>query len=157
VTYTLEVESLDRLEEQLAEFVESLRVPVQDAMARTLQDITQANFGPGEGEDRPERWQPLSQGYAKAAHGGDTTPTEILTQDLKDSIQVESDDPDHARVFSDIDYAPIQQWGGGEWNTPARPFFPIIGDQDTGVLTPYTEEQIRLAAEQAIEDHLNRL
>lgn len=154
MTFTLEVESLDTLERQLIEFAESLRVPAQDAMARTLQDIISANFGPGEGEDRPERWQPLSQGYAKTAHGGDTTPTEILLGDLKDSIQVESDDPDHARVFTNNEYAAIQQWGGGEWNTPARPFFPIIGSQESGTVTPYTEQQIRLAAEEAIEELL---
>lgn len=154
MTLTLQVESLDGLGEALTAWAEGLRVPVQDAMATRLQDIVQSNFGPGEGEDRPTPWQKLSQGYAKAAHGGDTTPTEILTGDMRDSIQVESGNPEFSRVFTNIDYASIQQWGGGDWDTPARPFFPLVGDENSAQLTEYSQAEIRAAAEEAVAERL---
>jgi phage gpG-like protein len=156
MTVTIQVGSLDALGSALMELANGLRVPVQDAMAETLQSIVQSNFGVGEGEDRPEPWQPLSQGYAKAAHGGDTTPTEILSGDMKDSIQVETGNPEYARVFTNCEYAAIQQWGGGEWNTPARPFFPIIGDRNTGTLTQHTQDELRQSAEEAIARHIKQ-
>lgn len=153
---TLEIGSLEGFSQSLLQWAESLRQPVQSAMAARLQDITQSNFGAGDGEDRPAPWQPLSQGYAKAAHAGDTTPTEILSGDMRDSIHVDDDSAEFARVFTDLEYAPEQQWGGGEWNTPARPFFPLIGDESSAVLTEHSASEIRLAAEQAIADHLNQ-
>lgn len=157
MTFELEVESLEDLERQVQQLFDDLRVPVQRSMAYRLQDITQSNFGAGEGEDRPEPWQQLSWNYAQRFHGGILTPTETLTGDMRDSIQVEDTNPEFSRVFSDLDYAPIQQWGGGEWNTPARPFFPIVGDQTTGVLTQYTETELHLAAEEAIAEYVRSL
>lgn len=156
MNFTLEADFSATFSADLLRWAESLRVPVQDAMAETLQSIVQSNFGVGEGEDRPEPWQPLSQGYAKAAHGGDTTPTEILSGDMKDSIQVETGNPEYARVFTNCEYAAIQQWGGGEWNTPARPFFPIVGDQNTGTLTQHTQDELRQSAEEAIARHIKQ-
>jgi len=125
-----------------------MRVPVQSEMANRLQDITQNNFG-YEGEDRPIPWQPLSPRYAVVAHGGDTTPTEILSGDLKDSIRVESSNPEFARVFTDLDYSATQQWGGGEWNIPARPFFPIWPEQNPQI-TEHTAREIQNAAEEEV-------
>jgi phage gpG-like protein len=154
MTLTLQVDSLEGFGESLRAWAEGLRIPVQEAMANRLQDITQGNFGDGDGIDRPFPWQKLSRGYADKAHGGDTTPTEVLLGDLHDSIQVDASNPEFSRVFSDLDYAPIQQWGGGDWNIPARPFFPLIGDETSAVLTPYAEAEVRQAAMEAIEARL---
>jgi len=150
MTFTLQADSLGTSGESLLRWAESLRVPVQQEMAARLQDITQNNFGL-DGEDRPSEWQPLSIGYARTAHGGDTTPKEILSGDMLDSIRVEDTSPEFARVFTDMDYAATQQWGGGEWNTPARPFFPLFGSEDSPELTPYSEAEVWTAAREEVD------
>lgn len=154
---TLELQSLDALN-NLMEAAEALRIPAQDRMAERLSDIVVANFG-DDGVDRPILWAQLRKRYADVFHHGDQTPREILTGALRASINVEVGNPDHSRVFTECAYAAEQQWGTDangpfEVSIPPRPFFPLIGDQNNAVLTPYAEEQVRAAAEQAIAEAL---
>ena len=134
-----------------------IKVAAQDAMAYQFSEITIGNFGPGDGIDRPIDWPSLSPLYAIRKHGGDTTPTEILSTDLMMSIQVDGGNLEFSECYTDQDYAMIQQWGGKEWgrNIPARPFMPLIGDENESVLTPYTEQECINAAQTAIESVLN--
>ena len=149
---------VDGLGEHLTAWAEGLRVPVQDAMATMLRTITLYNFGPT-GVARPTDWADLSVGYAATHHGGNRTPTLELTGALKVSIETELGNPDHSTVFTTNDYAAIHQWGLDNeqgFKMSARPFFPIEGSEDNFVLTPYAENEIRLAAEQAISEYLAR-
>lgn len=136
-------------------WAESLRIPAQDAMAIRLTDIVLQNFG-DTGIDRPTPWPRLGASYALQAHDGDRTPREILTGDLLASINVELGNPEYARAFTDCEYSGDQQWGS-VWHgaaIPARPFFPLVGDENTAQLTPYAESEVRDAALQAIMERL---
>lgn len=152
----LEVESLDGLEEKLLAWAESIKIPVQEAMATTLRAITIYNFGSG-GVARTTEWSPLSFGYAESFHEGDRTPTLVLHGELQNSIDMDASDPDHSRVFTDNPYAAIHQFGlvneDGVQMSP-RPFFPIDGTQEGFVLNEYAEHEVRLAAEVAIAELL---
>ena len=157
MSLTLELESLDALN-GIAAWAESLRVPVQDAMAIRLSDIVLQNFG-DDGIDRPIEWRQLGPGYALRYHEGDRTPREMLTGDLRSSIDVELGNPEQSKVFSHADYSGDQQWGS-VWHVtaiPPRPFFPLLGDESQSTLTPYSESEVRAAAEQAIADALASL
>jgi hypothetical protein len=157
VTLVLELDSLAGLE-GLIDWAESLRVPVQDEMAVRLSDIVLQNFG-DDGIDRPVPWTPLGPGYALRKHGGDRTPREVLSGELRSSIDVELGNPEQSRVFTENEYASEQQWGHvwGDYAVPPRPFFPLIGDETDAVLTPYSESEVYLAAELAVSDALASL
>ncbi len=143
--------SLTDIADELLRAGEAMKVAAQDAMAVRLKNIVLNNFGPGLGEDRPEEWPLLGTGYANEFHDGDRTPTEILNGDMRASIQVELGNPEFSRVYTDCPYAGIQQWGGGEWATPPRPFFPITGTPDNFELTPYAKNELLESARNAIE------
>jgi phage gpG-like protein len=154
---TLELDSLSGLDD-LEQWAEKLRGPVQNAMAIRLSDIVLLNFG-DDGVDRPIPWEPLGPLYAVKYHDGDRTPREVLTGDLQASIDVELGNPEYSRVFSSVEYAAAQQWGSTWGNTviPPRPFFPLVGDENHADLTPYSESEVRAAAEQAIADAIQSL
>lgn len=152
----LEVESLDGLEAKLLAWAESVKIPVQEAMATTLRAITIYNFG-AEGVARTDEWSPLSFGYAQVFHEGDRTPTLVLKGELRNSIEIDASDPDHSRVFTNNPYAAIHQFGlvnedGIEM--AARPFFPIEGNQESFTLNEYAEHEVRMAAVEAIAELL---
>ena len=140
------------------ELLNNLKLSAQSAMANQFALITIGNFGPGDGSHRPIPWKSLNYLYAIRNHGGDTTPTEILSTDLMMSISVESLNLDAAECFTEVEYANLQQWGGWEGNRkiPPRPFMPLIGDENQSVLTPYAEQQCLAKAENAIESVLNQ-
>ena len=124
-------------------------------MAAALLDITLENFGEYS-IHRTSEWPELRKPYADKFHGGNTTPTEILTGALKESYHVDIGDPEAARVFSDCPYAADQHNGvpaDGPFQVPIppRPVFPINESEELDV---YAEALIRGAAELAISDLL---
>lgn len=152
---TLQLDSLDGFGESLMEWAEGIKSPVQSAMAAALLDITLENFGEYS-LHRTTEWPALRKAYADRFHGGDTTPTEILTGALKESYQADLGDPEAARVFSDCPYAADQHNGVSgdgpfQVGVPPRPVLPINESEE---LDPYAEALIRVAAEQAITDLL---
>jgi hypothetical protein len=155
VNLTITIDSLEGFGESLLTWAESIRHPVQSAMAIALLDVTLENFG-DYSIHRTTEWQPLRRGYADKFHDGDTTPTEILTGALKESYQVDLFNPDASRVFSDCPYAADQHNGvpaSGPFSVsiPPRPVLPISeGDE----LDVYAEALIRGAAEAAIAELL---
>lgn len=122
---------------------------IQNAMAIPIADICFNNFG-YEGQDRPQPWHALSPNYAKEFHDGDQTPTLELSGDLKASIQIQPSNGEYARVFTDNDYALSHQWGI-EGKLYARPFFPLIGDENSSELTPFAEAEAIAAATVEVE------
>ncbi len=122
----------------------------QSAMANRLATIIHHNFG-FSGEDRPERWPALSADYAREFHDGNRIPTLQLKGDLQQSIEID-ESLEKAVVFTDNPYAESQQYGDETKNLPARPFFPLAGDE----LTAYSEAQCIAAAEAELERILNK-
>ena len=139
--------------EELQDFarliVSDLKQKVQSAGAFRFAEISFNNFG-FSGEDRPEVWPILSASYAKEFHGGQRIPTLQLTGALQESISIEST-PEMAVVFSDNEYALDHQEGNESTNLPARPFFPIVGEQ----ITPYAEAQCLDAAQAELDRSLS--
>ena len=106
-------------------------------------DVTVLNFGP-DGLARPEEWESLTQRYARERHGGDQTPTLILTGELKAGFVVELSDSS-ATLTNTIDYADLHQFGNSYAKLPARPFYPI---DENGNLTPYMEARLYAIVEE---------
>ena len=124
---------------------EQFRGPVTDAAVTELGLIVRENFG-ATGVDRPLDWPSLNPRYAQRKHGGDVTPTLILTGALRDSIVVNLGDPDNAYVTSHNELAAYHQYGGP--HLPMRPMFPM---DDNGVITPYTVERVTAAAQKCLD------
>ena len=141
------------------DLMDDVKIHTQDAMANEFYEITMANFGPGEGENRPEEWPDLKQGYANEAHDGDVTPTLILSGDLQESITPLLGELESASVYTDSPYA-NHQWGfqtefhGKVIDIPARPYFPIVGDENESVLTDYAAQKCLEAAQRAVDRKL---
>ena len=135
----------DAFEETAMAAYESFRGPVTDAAVTELGMIVRENFGVS-GVDRPKDWPQLNQKYANRKHGGDTTPTLILTGPLRDSIVVNLGNPDDAYVTSHNEIAAYHQDGGP--HLPARPMFPMDAN---GVITPYTVERVTAAAQKTLD------
>ena len=140
--------------------LEGIKIAAQDAMALAFYETALNNFGPGEGEDRPESWPRLSSLYAIRAHGGDTTPTLVLSEDLMASIDQRLGNADYASIFTDCEYAETHQYGAytnfgdGSAYVPARPFFPVIGPPESAQLTDYSEQKCITAAQKAVNDRI---
>lgn len=118
-------------------------------MAIPIADICHNNFG-FDGQDRPQPWPQLGESYAEEFHDGERTPTLQLSGELQQSIKIEASNGDHASVFTDNDYASAHQWGiPGRLH--ARPFFPLIGDENMSVLTPFAESEAINAATSEVE------
>lgn len=159
----LEVDSLEGLEDRIQAWAESIKIPVQRAMAVKLAEIVDQNF---QGQFDREDWPDLSDEYADVV--GRPEATLILTSGeasrvnkyygksavpglLRASTAIETDDPDHARVFNDCEYAAVHQFGGTSAEgrpIPARPFFPV----DDGKLRGLSQELVREAAIEAIRE-----
>lgn len=112
----------------------------------TVQSITIETFG-ADGVNRPEPWPELKRNYAQEWHGGDTTPTLLLSDEkhslaageqphLIDSFTVDLTSQ-QATLTNVSPYADIHQFGLGV--IPARPFYPI---DKAGGLTPYAESRL---------------
>lgn len=130
-------------------FTDSDMVRIQNSMAIPLADIVWNNFGYS-GQDRPVPWPALSTGYAKEFHSGDITPTLVLSGALQEATKIDPSNGEYARVFNDSEYAPLHQWGvPGKLH--ARPFFPLYGDENYSVLTPFAEAEVVSAATAEIE------
>ena len=134
--------------------LDDIKIAGQDAMAVAFYDITLNNFGPSGGENRPEEWPDLHPLYATLKHGGDRTPTLILTEDLISSIDQNLGGKDCASIFTDNHYALDQQFGNPETNLPARPFFPVIGNENEAQLTDYAEQKCIAAAQKAVDSRI---
>lgn len=138
--------------EAVAQTLESeVRPRLQMAGATRFAGIVRNNFGFA-GEDRPAAWPELSPRYAKRHHGGVTVPTLILSGELEQSIQVESQ-PEYAEVFTENEYA-IAHQEGNDRGLPARPFFPM---DEAGSPTNYAESEVMAAIETELEGWLATL
>lgn len=130
-------------------FTGSDEVRVQNAMAIPLADIVWNNFGYS-GQDRPVSWPAISKGYAEEFHSGDITPTLVLSGALQGVTKIDPSNGEYARVYNDSEYASLHQWGvPGKLH--ARPFFPLYGDENNSVLTPFAEAEVVAAATAEIE------
>lgn len=137
-------------------FTDSDMRQIQNSMAIPLADICVNNLG-YEGQDRPSEWPILSKGYANAYHDGDRTPTLELYGNLREAIQIDPSNGEYSRVFCDSGMAPYaadHQWGlNGQ---KKRPFFPLIGDESSSVLTPFAESEVTNAAAMEVERILGK-
>ena len=100
-------------------------------------DVTVLNFTEPSG--RPVDWQDLSPLYAMAEHGGDTTPTLILTGAMRAGFEVEFD-ANSGALTNSVEYTDEHQFGEPGRNLPARPFYPV--DESGLNLTPYMESRL---------------
>lgn len=101
-------------------------------------DVTVGNFG-DTGIARPEEWPSLSVKYADEKHGGNRTPTLILTGALKEGFVVEFNDQ-FASITNLVEYSDLHQFGENYLNLPARPFYPV--DEQGLALTQFMQERI---------------
>lgn len=153
---TISAESITALSESVAASIESIRPEVEAAMAVRYAEIVHSNFGEF-GFDRPLAWAPLSAAYAKKV--GRAHATLRVTSALESAVKVNTGGADGASVSisnSDVPYATIHQFGSavgvigriGGHTMPARPYFPM---DDQGNATPVTENEVRIAAVEAVE------
>lgn len=111
-------------------------------VGREFVTISKEAFGAGR-PNRPDYWPALSPNYQKRI-GYFGPPTLIRTGFLKESIQIGYVQPTSVTVESEVPYAAVHQFGGGN-NIPARPYFPVQTNGASGEyeLTPYAAERIR--------------
>lgn len=127
---------------------EAAKDPVQAAMGEMFLSITRSNIGDF-GLDRPLDWPPLSPAYARKVKREHATL--YVSGRLENAIKLEVSH-EAAKVSTSDDsvpYAIVHQFGGGN-NIPARPYFPILNSE----VTPFTQQQIKEAAEAALEGAL---
>lgn len=117
-------------------------------MARELERISKANFGP-EGLDRPSQWAELSPPYRrwKGRHYGRTQADLILTGALRNSIRSQCNNDSFSEVIAGegLDYAVAHQMGNSR--LPARPFLPIKSSLKP---TFYAQRRLQAVAESEI-------
>ena len=147
MTFILQLESENILPDEL---VDEIRIGCQRDMAFAFQHTAQNNLGES-GEDRPFPWKDLSnspRGKKYQKQVGRSIATLYETGALHDSIVVdESNQPESASVVCESEYGEAQQNGDEATGLPARPFFPMVGDE----LTPYTEAKCLEAARDRLE------
>lgn len=134
---------------------EQVKMSCHEAMVEQFKDMVISNFGVS-GTSRPKEWAQLSYGYAKKYHKGDRTPTLILSGDMMASVNGMADS-ESGTVSCDSSYAAIHQWGlENEEGLPmsARPFFPIVGNENKSFLTPEAEKACLDACEQTLTKSL---
>ena len=130
MTATLTIDEAAFTTSLMAE-IEKAKIPCQAAMAYTFAEDAYNSFGES-GSPRMNQWNDLSKKYAKNHHGGNRTPTLVLSGELRESIKngINISQADCATVSTDVPYAGLMQFGGKSeegYNIPARPFFPIVG------------------------------
>lgn len=104
-----------------------------------IQDITMLNFGVS-GIARPSEWPLLSRNYADNKHDGNTTPTLILSDTMRQSfVHVVSENS--ASLTNVAPYADEHQFGVAYRKLSARPYYPVSSDGST--LTPFAEQRLR--------------
>lgn len=107
-------------------------------MIADVYEVTYANFGAA-GQARPSDWPALRFGYAQEKHGGDQTPTLILTGALRDGFVHEVTDK-YATLTNTVEYADDHQFGVTYKKLPARPYYPV--DESGLNFTPYMEARL---------------
>lgn len=114
------------------------------AMGKAFFDISRANLGVS-GVDRPTPWPALSERYKRQLQrnspGSPLIPTLLRSGSLLNSIRIQSDSTS-CKVYSNSPYAASQQYGYKGRNLPARPYFPIVGDE----LTVFANGKVLAAA-----------
>jgi hypothetical protein len=147
MTFNLQLESENILPDGL---LDEIRTGCQSAMATAFKITAQNNLGT-EGEDRSFPWKDLSnspRGKKYQKQVGRSIATLYETGALSESIKVdESMQPESASVVCESEYGFDQQNGNPETMLPARPFFPMLGDE----VTPYTTEKCLEAARDRLE------
>lgn len=104
-----------------------------------IQDISVLNFG-SSGIARPSDWPSLSLNYAQEKHGGNTTPTLVLTGAMKQSF-VHTISDSQATLTNTAEYADDHQFGVAYRKLPPRPYYPVTADGST--LTEFAENRLR--------------
>lgn len=112
-------------------------------MIGDVRDVTVLNIGESE-IARPEVWPPLKQRYANKYHGGDTTPTLVLTGALKEGFVVEVNSKT-ATLTNTVPYATAHQFGVAYKNLPPRPFYPV--DANGLTFTDYMQSRLNAIVE----------
>lgn len=114
-------------------------------VGREFVNISRESFGASK-SNRPSPWPPLSPKYQKRINYYGP-PTLQQTGKLMNSIQIGYVQPTSVTVETQVDYAAVHQFGGGN-NIPARPYFPIINSGNGEYeLTPYALDKIRKVLE----------
>ena len=160
-SFTINPASLKALESGIRTRLETIKKPVQSAMADTLHGIVLANFG-STGFMRPWDWQRLSPAYAKKV--GRTFATLFVTGALKSTVK-KDDSGDAASVSmannSLVHYALAHHHGNpgnfgttpqGSGELPARRVFPL---DEADHVTPEAVEMIVQAARVAAKEALS--
>jgi phage gpG-like protein len=153
MTFTLQLESENILSDGL---LDEIRRGCQSAMARAFCQTAQNNLGEPPGEDRPTVWPDLSsseRGLKYQKRVGRSIATLYETGALSESIVVdESAQPESASVVCESEYGYAHQFGDSNTFLPARPFFPMVGDE----VTAYTSEKCLEAASEELNFILNQ-
>lgn len=171
---TVEV-SIDeaQLQEVFNRSLESVKIPVQTAMAETFEVMVKTNIGAVGGEFRPADWPALMGDKTK--DGGRKVPSKYAKRvgrlyatlsgkddpkrkggkvTLEDSIDHDNFD-DYSVVYSrGCEYAAAHQYGEGKM--PPRPFFPMTGEQGSEEITEQAMAELVIAAENALANELSK-
>jgi phage gpG-like protein len=149
---TISPESIASFSTAVKSRLEAARQPVQAAMAETLFNVVDANFG-SVGWDRPFEWAPLSPSYAKKV--GREFATLFVTGALKATLEKESG-PEVASVSmgnsSQVPYALAHHYGVAQNNLPARRVFPL---DESGKVTDKTVAVVIQSAKAALKGVLS--
>lgn len=137
MNFTLNISDSDltQFESAMTAKLESLRQPVQSAMADALHGIVSANFG-SHGFMRPWDWQELSPAYAKKV--GRTFATLSVSGALKSTLRTDNSNPESSSVSMSktglVPYTFAHHYGNpenagstksGSGEMPARRVFPL--------------------------------
>jgi len=108
-------------------------------MIGDVYDLTVKTFG-ANGENRPAHWNKLKPKYAREYHGGDRTPTLILTGKMLASFR-HTVGENKATLTNTVPYADAHQFGEEFRGLPARPYYPVTPDGES--LTTFALERQR--------------
>ena len=132
---------IDRLSRELSA---GMRRQMMAEIGREFVNITKQNFGVN-GPHRPAYWPSLKPSYQKRIkYSG---PPQLLGRGgrdstLRDSIQIGYVTDNSVTVETNVEYAAVHQFGGGN-NIPARPYFPVMSNvYGEFELTPYAQERV---------------
>jgi phage gpG-like protein len=142
---TLQQDSLTPAVRQMLGNLPTARRRILRRLADAFAGRAKANIG-DTGLDRPKPWGKLTNKYAKRVKREYATLK--VSGALQDSIRESNLTDNSVEVGSDLPYAAVHQFGGGN-NLPERPYFPAT---ETG-LTPGMEAEM----DAIVEEELSRL
>jgi phage gpG-like protein len=132
-----------------------IRSGCESAAAEKFKEIALANLGFPPGRDRPEVWADLSDspmGLKYQKKVGRSIATLFETGAMAKSVQIGVSEGTEVVCLSE--YGAKHQFGDSEKSLPARPFFPM---DENEVITPQSERECLDAAQQQLDEMLNKL